>query len=223
MTSEPTDSPVVGDARARPRRPDPRRVRTRAALIDAGTRLLAEGRVAVSVQEITDEAGVGLGSFYNHFDSKEQLFEESVATVLDTWGEMRDAIVSGLEDPAEVFATSFRMIGRIQRHLPEMVRVLLHEGSSVLMTDRGLRPRALRDLQRGIDEGRFTMPDGEMALMLVGGALLGLMQMLESDPDLDDASTSDAYTRHVLLGLGIDAAEADRLVRLPLPELTLPV
>lgn len=68
------------------RKPDPRRARTRAALIAAARRLLAEGRVAVSVQEITTEAGVGFGSFYNHFDSKEDLFSEAVANTLDIWG-----------------------------------------------------------------------------------------------------------------------------------------
>ena len=214
MTAEPSELSS--------RRPDPRRARTRAALVAAGRRLLASGRTAVSVQEITDEAGVGFGSFYNHFDTKEELFAESVASTLDTWGEMRDLIVEGIEDPAEVFATSFRMLGRIQRTLPELVRVLLRQGMPVLLTDRGLRPRALVDLQRGIDTGRFTVPDVEMALMMSGGALLGLVQLLDADPSLDDASVSDAYTRHVLLMLGLSASEADRLVSLPLPATPVP-
>lgn len=204
------------------RRPDPRRARTRAALVAAARRLLAEGRAAASIQELTDAAGVGFGSFYNHFDSKEELFEEAVASALDAWGEMRDLVVEGIDDPAEVFATSYRMIGRIQRELPELVRVLLHQGTSALLSDRGLRPRALADLQRGIDSGRFPVPDAEMAVMMAGGALLGLVQLLDSDPTLDDGATADAYTRHVLLMLGVEAAEAERLVALPLPELTLP-
>lgn len=207
----------AAEGQTRPRRADPRRARTRAALVAAGRRLLAAGRVAVSIQEITDEAGVGFGSFYNHFDSKEDLFSEAIASTLDTWGEMRDHIVDGIEDPAEVFATSFRMLGRMQRLLPELVRVVLNQGMSVLLTDRGLRPRALVDLQRGIESGRFTVLDAEVALMMVGSALLGLMQLLDADRGADDAQTSDEYTRHVLLMLGLDVAEADRLVNLPLP------
>lgn len=109
------------------------------------------------------------------------------------------------------------MIGRVQRRLPEMVRVMLNQGMSVLLTDRGLRPRALADLQRGIDSGRFSVADAEVALMMVGGALLGLMQLLDADPHLDDARISDDYTRHMLLMLGLDSTEADRLVTLPLP------
>ena len=199
------------------RKPDPRKARTRGALIAAGRRLLAEGRTAVSVQEITTEAGVGFGSFYNHFESKDELFDAAVASTLDVWGEMRDSVVQGIDDPAEVFATSFRMLGRTQRLLPELVRVILNQGMSVLLTDRGLRPRALADLERGISSGRFAVPDAEMALMMVGGSLLGLIQLLAANPELDDAEVSDRYTHHVLLMLGIDADEADRLVNLPLP------
>ncbi|WP_440713624.1 TetR/AcrR family transcriptional regulator [Gordonia sp. FQ] len=204
------------------RRPDPRKARTRAALIAAGRRLLAEGRIAVSVQEITSEASVGFGSFYNHFDSKEDLFAEAVASALDAWGEMRDLAVEGIDDPAEVFATSFRMLGRMQRRLPELVRVVLNQGMSVLLTDRGLRPRALADLERGIALRRFTVPDAEMALMMAGGLLLGLVQLLDANPALDDAQTSDDYTLHVLLLLGLDGEEAKRLVSRPLPEIPDP-
>jgi len=35
----------------------------------------------VPVLEITQAADVGMGSFYNHFDSKEQLFEAAVGDV----------------------------------------------------------------------------------------------------------------------------------------------
>ena len=54
---------------------DRRKARTRQALIDAAVRLIAEGRGdRASITEITEEADIGFGSFYNHFDSKEQLF-----------------------------------------------------------------------------------------------------------------------------------------------------
>ena len=55
---------------------DRRKARTRQALLDAAVRLITEGRGdRASIQEITDEADIGFGSFYNHFESKEQLFQ----------------------------------------------------------------------------------------------------------------------------------------------------
>ena len=67
----------VASAAGTPRasRLDRRRARTRQALIGAAARLIAEGRgERASIQEITEEADIGFGSFYNHFDNKEQLF-----------------------------------------------------------------------------------------------------------------------------------------------------
>ncbi|HEV8175708.1 MAG TPA: TetR family transcriptional regulator, partial [Actinoplanes sp.] len=49
---------------------DRRKARTRQALIDAAAGLIAEGRgERASIQEITEAADIGFGSFYNHFDS----------------------------------------------------------------------------------------------------------------------------------------------------------
>ena len=45
------------------------------------------------------------------------------ATVED-WALLRDQIVAGFDDPAEVFAVSFRMAGRLQRQAPELARAL---------------------------------------------------------------------------------------------------
>ena len=51
---------------------DRRKARTRAALIEAAQALLAEGRTNAPVNVITEAADLGIGSFYNHFDTKEQ-------------------------------------------------------------------------------------------------------------------------------------------------------
>src|SRR5947209_19049248 len=102
-----------------PSRLERRKQRTRAALVKAAQRLLAEGKTNVPVLEITQAADVGMGSFYNHFDSKEQLFEAAVADVLDAHGAMLDLLTASIGHPAEPFPTSFRMIGRLFRLHPQ--------------------------------------------------------------------------------------------------------
>ena len=93
---------------------DRRKVRTRQALVDAAARLIAEGRgQQASIQEITDAADIGFGSFYNHFESKEQLFQTASDEVLDRWAQMIEAACADLQDPAEVFAVSLRVSGRL--------------------------------------------------------------------------------------------------------------
>ncbi len=90
-----------------PNRLDRRKARTRAAQT-----LIAEGRTNVPILEITQAADVGMGSFYNHFETKEQLFEAAVESVMDGYGQLLDDLTGGIEDPAEVFACSFRLTGQ---------------------------------------------------------------------------------------------------------------
>jgi len=210
---------VAGTVPAAASRLDRRKARTRLALIRAAQGFLAEGSTAVSIQDLTDRADVGFGTFYNHFSSKEELFDTAVATTLQDYAELRDRLVEGIDDPAEIFAASFRLTGRLQRRLPELVRILLHRGTEILVRDEGLAPRARADLGAAIAQGRFDLEDIELGLMAAGGALLGLLQLLESRPELDDADVSDRFTERVLRALGLDAGEAHDLVSKPLPDL----
>lgn len=205
------------DSPAAPTRVDRRKERTRRALVDAATRFLAEGQPNVSIQQITDAADVGFGSFYNHFESKEALFEAAVQDVLDTYVALRDEIVAGYDDPAEIFAVSFRMTGRLQRQVPEMVRVLLNQGISILLRDHGLAPRALHDIEAAIAASRFDIEDPRLGLMAAGGALLGLLQLLDADPDADAGQLTDVTTARILRAFGMTADDATELCSRELP------
>lgn len=209
--------PMTSEATSPPTRIDRRKERTRNALLEAATTFLANGQPNVSIQQITDAADVGFGSFYNHFDSKETLFEAAVARVLETYGTVLDDLVAPYDDPAEVFAVSFRMTGRLQRQLPEFVRVILNEGMRVLIHDRGLAPRALHDIEAGVAAGRFDIENLQLALMTAGGALLGLLQLLENEPDADAGALSDQMTVRLLRAFGMSKQDAADLCSRPLP------
>ncbi len=104
---------------------DRRKARTRQALIDAAVRLIAEGRGdRASIQEITEEADIGFGSFYNHFDSKEQLFATASEEVLERWGQLIDRASAGITDPAELFAVGTRITGRLGWTHPDIAGFL---------------------------------------------------------------------------------------------------
>src|SRR6516164_6667529 len=68
----------------------------REQLLDTGLRVLHErGFNATSVQDITEAAGVPKGSFYNHFESKEDLGAQVVLRYLES-GNKTQAV---LHDP----------------------------------------------------------------------------------------------------------------------------
>jgi AcrR family transcriptional regulator len=122
---------------------DRRKARTRQALIDAAVRLIAEGRgERASIQEITEAADVGFGSFYNHFPSKEQLFQDASEEVMERRGQMIDRSCEGISDPAEVFAVSFRISGRLGWTHPDMAQFITEAGLD--LTERTSRASATR-------------------------------------------------------------------------------
>lgn len=211
---------MVDDADAAPpNRLERRKQRTRVALIRAAQSFIAAGQLTVPILEITQAADVGMGSFYNHFTTKDELFAAAVADVLDTHGALLDVLTEAVDDPAEAFACRFRLTGRLFRHRPTESRILLRNGLSLLSSDRGLAPRALRDIVAASEAGRFEVRDPAVALAIAGGALMGLGQLLDSEPDRDDAQTADDVTRDVLRLFGMSEAEAQRLCATPLPDL----
>jgi AcrR family transcriptional regulator len=209
--SESQDEPV--------NRLERRKQRTRAALIQAAQALIAAGKLNVPVLEITQAADVGMGSFYNHFDSKEALFEAAVADVLDAHGALLDQLTATIEDPAETFASSFRLTGRLFRRRPQESRILLASGLNLMSSERGLGPRALRDIETAAAAGRFTVDDPKLALAVAGGALLGLGKLLQDEPQRDDSAAADRVTEDVLRLFGLSADEAHEICTRPLPDL----
>ncbi|GGG19570.1 putative TetR-family transcriptional regulator [Rhodococcoides trifolii] len=195
-----------------------RKARTRAALVTAAQTFIADGRVTAPVLEITHAADVGMGSFYNHFASKEELFQAAVNTALDDVGDYLDSLTGDLRDPVEMFTQSFRLTGRLFRVKPELTRVLLNAGTRYDTSGRGLAPRCLRDIRAGAALGRFDVDDPELALSLVAGALLAMGRLLMEHPERDDAVAVDRMTADLLRGLGIPTDEARELVRRPLPD-----
>jgi AcrR family transcriptional regulator len=198
---------------------DRRKARTRAALIAAAQTLIAQGRTNVPILEITQAADVGMGSFYNHFETKEQLFEAAVEAVMDAYGQLLDDRTAGIEDHAEVFACSFRLTGRLFRTEPELSRVLLNNALRLLSADSGLAPRVRRDIAAGVAAGRFDVGDLDVAVAMTAGALIALGHLVQDQPDRDVEQTTDRVAEDLLRMFGMPSRTAHRICALPLPAL----
>ena len=182
-------------------------------------RLIAEGRgERASIAEITDEADIGFGSFYNHFDSKEQLFGTAFGELLEQWGQVIDQAVRGHQRPCGGVRRLAADLGAAgldaprYRPVPDRRRPV-----GRLDASRGLAPRALRDIQAGQAAGRFTVTDAQIALSAVAGGLLGLLRLRERHPERVDETTVDQLAEACLRLLGVPGPEAARLVASRLP------
>ncbi|MEG3632414.1 TetR/AcrR family transcriptional regulator [Micromonospora palythoicola] len=208
---------MTQQTRHSPNRLERRKAHTRSALVRAAQTFIAAGRPNVPILELTQAADVGMGSFYNHFDSREQLIEAAVEDAFDRYGALLDELTVGLDDPAHVFAQSFRLTGRLHRRQPELSKVLLSTGLALARSDKGLAPRARRDIEDGVRAGRFHVRDPELAMVTVAGAALCLGQLLHDKPERDDATAADQVTEDVLRMLGLPPADAHEICRRPLP------
>jgi hypothetical protein len=105
------------------------------------------------------------------------------------------------------------------RRRPTESQILLANGMTLLASERGLAPRAKRDIEEATRAGRFSVDDPELALAVAGGALLGLGNLLRNEPDRDDGETADRVTEDVLRLFGLPADEAREICRRPLPDI----
>lgn len=201
-----------------PNRLDRRKARTRAALVRAAQSFMAAGKLNAPILEITQAADVGMGSFYNHFQSKDELFHAAVEAALEVHGAALDQLTVGMDDPADIFAQSFRLTGRLHRRSPELSKVLLHNGLALAASGKGLAPRARRDIEAAARAGRFNVRDPELAMTIVTGAALCLGQLLHDHPDRDDSEATDQVTEDLLRMFGIPADEAHEICQRPLPD-----
>lgn len=210
-----------------------RRRETREKLLEAAFRLMAErGMDAVAINEITEAADVGFGSFYNHFESKDAIYTALTDLVFEEFGDALDRLVQNVEDPAEVIAISVRHTILRARREPLWGRFLVREGFSARVLSRGLGIRLMRDIQRGIAKQRFTAPDPLMSFIAIGAGVLGAVSA-ELQLETEQAATLKALGLNaqnlperaatVLLNqLGLSFEQAQRIAGLPLPAVTPP-
>lgn len=224
-----TKDPSGPSSRARPRRSraqaseEQRRV-TRGKLLRAGYRLFAErGKDAVSVNDITDAADVGFGSFYNHFASKDVFHGALVEAFIEDVDANLERRLSARDDVAQVVALTVRYA--VERAGTDALwrRFLLREAFTGRFQARGIEARLLVAIRHGLDSGRFRLLEPRVGSLATAGGLIGvvagaLSRSEEGEGPADAASVrglgvSTAAT--MLAALGLDATEARAVAERP--------
>jgi AcrR family transcriptional regulator len=205
------------DYKSRPGRNERRKARTRSALLAAGQRLFGEqGFDATTIAEIADGADVAIGSFYNYFDTKDELLAALLQETLAEELRRMQARRAGIEDPAEAISVAHRHFVRLAREEPEWARLLVRLDVPYRVTDDVLGRSAMRDLRAGIAAGRFHVANPRLALRASGGALTAVMHAILLG-ELGKHADSE-HAEGVLRSFGLDAAEAAEIARRPMPD-----
>jgi AcrR family transcriptional regulator len=205
---------------------------TRARLLGAALCLMADrGADGVTIIEITEAADVGFGSLYNHFPSKEAVYEALIAELIGQFGAALDRLSEHINDPAEKIAACIRYVVQRGRQDPLWGRFVVRSGFTADGVNAGMGHYLMKDLAAGIEQARFRIDDPTATFVAVGSIVLGALaaevglQAGHSLPAPLMKNTQDMGERIstlVLQLLGLPAMEANVVARRPLPDVQLP-
>jgi AcrR family transcriptional regulator len=194
-----------------------RKAQTRAQLLAAARRLFAaNGTEATTIAEIAEEADIGVGSFYNHFRTKDDVLAELLESALSEQLFLLQQRQQQVEDPAERVSIAHRHLVGAAREDPDWGWLLVRLEITHRSTESVMRAAALSDLQDGVAAGRFVIGEAEVALQASGGALIGVIHAVLRGELPGDAEV--AHAEGVLRSFGVPIDEAAKIARRPLPD-----
>lgn len=204
---------------------------TRARLLGAALHLMAHRGVAgVTINEITEQADVGFGSFYNHFESKDAIHAALIEEVIGHYAVALDKLGDQLSDPAEKISASARYTMLRGHDDPTWGRFVFQTSFSRDSMSDGLGRYLLQDIGTGVSAGRFALDDLPSVYIAVGSTILGGLAAMSDQAELNhepaffgDAQTLSKRIAAILLTiLGLPKDEAQELANRPLPQIELP-
>ncbi|WP_322046339.1 TetR/AcrR family transcriptional regulator [Paraburkholderia sp. J67] len=210
-TAQKTAEPVQA-ARPAPRINERVRARTRGKLMQAARVVMGQkGITGTAINDITEQAGVAFGSFYNYFSTKEEIaravFVEDMLAIADLLDRIRPADA----DIAVIVGLNVRQVMRHTLADPIWGWFFINAASSVGDLVETMGGRLARDIRIGVDAGRFHCADVLAGMdCIIGGALYVLRQILEKRRTPE---TVDRFTEFALRGLGIRDADVGAIMK----------
>ncbi|WP_336335151.1 TetR/AcrR family transcriptional regulator [Pseudomonas putida] len=197
------------------------RQRTRLRLITAAQAVMSsKGVEGATIQEIAEEAELAVGTFYNHFKTKEEIAKAVFARRAEELGKVFDQIGKATDDPAK--AVVFIQRTYIEHALADPVWgwFVIHAEFSLRQNEETFRERGRNDILRGIQAGRFNCEHCvDSAISITLSTLVSVTrQILEGRAGHD---TVFEMLELMLRMYGMPGSEAAALARLPLPDLAV--
>jgi AcrR family transcriptional regulator len=170
------------------------------------------------VQDITQAAGVGYGSFYNHFTSKETITAAVIEAARERMMAMFGARQPRTKDRAAALAVHLRLWLHMSRLDPEWGWFALR----AVLTDLRMALAAPLEaaIEAGVADGSFAPQDAAMARESVGGLMLLATLRLVSSPV--EADYPDRVVATCLSALGVGGDKIAAVMAMPLPLLDVP-
>ncbi|WP_281918381.1 TetR/AcrR family transcriptional regulator [Nocardia sputorum] len=157
------------------------------------------GRIGIA--GLAREAGVATGSFYNHFSSKEELFDAVIAEVIEEVARILDSSAAGIDDPAGIVLAHLHALGKVGSDHPDIAAIVLSMRYRIL-EDPNIRSRLVAGIRAGMSAERFHIHDLSAALDLLGGVVLAMLRTSQREPAALTAAWMDTLAQQSLNSLG---------------------
>ena len=205
---------MLGEARPRAGRP----VTARIKLLDAAYRVMGrKGLDASTLTEIIAEAGVGVGSFYKHFSSKEDLAEAVFADRADTLGLLLETAAARTDDSAAATCFAFRRFIEEAESDALWAAFMIQLEPSMPVISGLLRGHARAGIRGGVVSGKLKIDNIEAAITAVGAMIHAFVKArLNGELTSEEAHRSSLFALRMF---GVAETEAVRLSRLPMDAL----
>ena len=177
----------------------PASVRESEILAAAASCFAAHGYRGVDVQLIADTAGVGKGTVYRYFASKEVLFRSALRHCLDQLRHHVRAASDHVIEPMERFRTATRAYLAFFDNHPETIELFIQERAEFRDRETPLyflyvdehREHWLALWRQLMQDGRLRVNDAEAVNRLVSRMLYGFI--LTRTAELDSGSLEDGF------------------------------
>jgi AcrR family transcriptional regulator len=156
--------------------------RRRDDILDAAVQLFAQrGYQQTDMQELADKVGVGKGTLYRYFTSKDSLFLAAADRVMVRMREAVDAEIEGIDDPIVRIRQAIRAFLRFFAERPERVELLFqerahfkHRKKPTFLQHREVNVERWRELYRDlIVRGRVRQMPVDRISDVIGDLLYG--------------------------------------------------
>ena len=196
-----------------------KRERTRASLIAAAYRVLARKEIdAVTIDEIIAEAAMARGTFYNYFQTREEVLTAVATALSDRMNHSIWADCAQIADPAT------RMAIAIRQFLHQAMRdatwgwVIVRSGLVAAPLSETISTGVTTDLEAGMRLQRFQVENKQAAIdLILGTGLMAMRTILGGHPAPD---YPEQIAKLILTTLGVEAQEAHSIAFQVLEPLT---
>lgn len=183
--------------------------RTRARLLEAAETIVAErGFDEASIVQVTQHAGVAMGTFYLYFESKQAIFRELVRDLSHRLRAEIAQSVKGKRTRAGIERAGFKAFFEFTRRHPGLYRII----RSAEFVDREvfeehydkLAEGYVRGLSAAMSDGEFREQDAKaLAFMLMGVAeMIGMRWILWRPEGRVPEALLDQVVDFILKGAG---------------------